>query len=71
MAIGLEDLSKVKLEGESPAERLLGNTDGFIEAWATIQYMIGQVVAALAELGIELLEDPEFVQSLQGRVFWI
>lgn len=65
MAVGLEDLSKVKLEGESPAERLLGNTDGFIEAWATIQYMIGQVVAALAELGIELLEDPEFVQSLQ------
>ncbi len=65
MAVGLEDLSKVKLEGESPAERLLGNTDGFIEAWATIQYLIGQVVAALAELGIELFEDPEFVTSLQ------
>ncbi|HPZ17703.1 MAG TPA: hypothetical protein PLL03_04745, partial [Fervidobacterium sp.] len=65
MAVGLEDLSKVKLEGESPAERLLGDTDGFIEAWATIQYMIGQVVAALAELGIELFEDPEFVASLQ------
>jgi hypothetical protein len=65
MAVGLEDLSKIKLEGESPAERLLGDTDSFIEAWATIQYMIGQVTAALAELGIELLEDPEFVQSLQ------
>ncbi|MDD4482715.1 MAG: hypothetical protein PHP18_05810, partial [Bacilli bacterium] len=65
MAVGLEDLSKIKLDGVSPAENILQDPTGFIEAWATIQYLIGQVTGALAELGIELLQDPEFVESLQ------
>ena len=65
MAVGLEDLSKIKLDGVSPAENILQDPTGFIEAWATIQYLIGQVTGALANLGIQLLQDPEFVTSLK------
>jgi hypothetical protein len=58
-------MQPVMQEGQSPADMLLYNTDDAISAWATINYIIGQVTAALALLGIELLNDPEFVDALQ------
>lgn len=65
MAVGLEDLSAVSLQGESPAEQILGNPEGLVEAWATMQYIVGNLVAALIGLGIELLTDEEFVANLE------
>ena len=58
-------MQPVMREVQSPADILLQNTDDAISAWATIKYIIGQVTAALALLGIELLNDPEFVDALQ------
>lgn len=64
----LDEEGNVLTETVSPADMFLDNIDAAIDAWATIQAIIGNIIAALALIGLELMQDPEFLQVLEDAV---